>query len=330
MPVGGVIGGGDAPGGDVVEHAIDDQRRGHHAAIGVQVGKPGEPQALHVLVVDLLERAEALFVPGAAVGHPLPGVLVGVFHARAVDGGRLAGRPGGRGSCRYRGQTDDQGEKTLGIRHGVRTGLMVMWKPASYCDTSLGAEAERAAVQSCGASRATPINGGLSRLVRMTDLKRDSEYGTSVRMVGGTDAAAMRIHDGSGDCEAYSESMRLGRYKRRKQRVDISPGKPGPVSRTEISTLARLTSMPIVMRRRSGGVSIIASMAFMIRFTNTCCSSTGSPLTMQRVGGKSRLTSTCRARMSWETRASVSLMKSCRSTGFFCSCRLRNIDCYGP
>ena len=37
----------------------------------------------------------------------------------------------------------------------------------------------------------------------------------------------------------------------------------------------------MVTRRRAGGVSAIASMAFITRFTSTCCKSTWSPLMMQ-------------------------------------------------
>ena len=81
---GGVVGRGDVPGGDVVEHAVDLQRRGLHTAIGVEVRKPGEAQPTDVRVVDLLERAEALLGPVPTSGHPLPGILVRGAETRLI------------------------------------------------------------------------------------------------------------------------------------------------------------------------------------------------------------------------------------------------------
>ena len=51
-------------------------------------------------------------------------------------------------------------------------------------------------------------------------------------------------------------------------------GKPVPLSRTVTSTSVAPTSVLMEKRRRPGGESAIASMAFITRFTSTCCKST--------------------------------------------------------
>ena len=66
----------------------------------------------------------------------------------------------------------------------------------------------------------------------------------------------------------------------------MSARKPGPVSRTETSTSVAVTLLLIVIRRRAGGVSAIASMALITRLTSTCCKSTGSPLMTQGFEGR--------------------------------------------
>ncbi len=82
-----VVGGDDVPGADVVEHAVDEQGRALHAAIGVEVGVPGQAELADVGRVDLGERAVALGRIGAPVRQPLPGLARGVSQPRRVDGG---------------------------------------------------------------------------------------------------------------------------------------------------------------------------------------------------------------------------------------------------
>ena len=84
----------------------------------------------------------------------------------------------------------------------------------------------------------------------------------------------MRVDDRPYDRQADPEAVRFGRDEGVNSVSRISAGTPGPVSRTETSTSAALTSLLIVTRRRAGGVSAIASMAFITRFTSTCCRST--------------------------------------------------------
>jgi len=61
-----------------VQHAVDDKRRRFLAAVGVEVGVPGEAKLLHVVGADLGQRTVALFAIRPAVCQPVGGILVGL------------------------------------------------------------------------------------------------------------------------------------------------------------------------------------------------------------------------------------------------------------
>src|SRR5690606_15517204 len=63
-----VVGLHHRPGGGEVHHAVDDDGRGFLAALGVDVGVPGEAELSDVGLVDLVEAAEALFAVVTAGG----------------------------------------------------------------------------------------------------------------------------------------------------------------------------------------------------------------------------------------------------------------------
>src|SRR5690606_30128301 len=89
----------------------DNQRARLHAAHRLEVVVPGEAECLHILIVDKVERAEALLAPPAAVTHPVADVggRIDVAHRLAVDhcGCRIL-------CCRSRHTQRDGG------RHGQR------------------------------------------------------------------------------------------------------------------------------------------------------------------------------------------------------------------
>ena len=82
-----VVGFHHRPRGGEVHHAIDDDGRGFLAALGVDVGIPGKTEFRDVGVVDLVERAEALFAIVAASGEPRARLVVGIDEAFGGDGG---------------------------------------------------------------------------------------------------------------------------------------------------------------------------------------------------------------------------------------------------
>ncbi len=68
-----------APRARDIHHAIDHERGGLlHAMRRVEIERPREAELLHVLRVDLLQRAESLLVVSAAIAHPVRGILVRV------------------------------------------------------------------------------------------------------------------------------------------------------------------------------------------------------------------------------------------------------------
>ena len=95
-------------------HAVDDDRRRFMTAIAAGVVVPRQAQLAHVLIVDLIERREALLAVGASVREPVAGFAVGGGDARAVDlGGGVtsAGRRIGRRRRRLRLGAADEGDR---------------------------------------------------------------------------------------------------------------------------------------------------------------------------------------------------------------------------
>ena len=86
--------------------------------------------------------------------------------------------------------------------------------------------------------------------------------------------AAMGFDDGAGDGEPNPDAVGFRRDEGLEQLPVMFAGRPVPASRTETLTLSRVTSLCTLRRRRSGGVSAIASMALIMRLTSTCCRST--------------------------------------------------------
>ena len=89
----------------------------------------------------------------------------------------------------------------------------------------------------------------------------------------------MRVDDRPDDREADPEAVRFCRDKRREQRVeDLRRQARSGVAYRDVDV-----GVPDVAADRdvtpAGGVSAIASMAFITRLTSTCCRSTGSPST---------------------------------------------------
>ena len=77
-----------APGGRKIHDTVDNNGRGFLAAVSVKIERPGQAEPADVLVIDLIERTEALLAISAAVGHPVAGLVVGVDDARSVNAGR--------------------------------------------------------------------------------------------------------------------------------------------------------------------------------------------------------------------------------------------------
>src|SRR5262249_11110491 len=75
----------DAPRAGREQHAVDGERGRFDAALGAEVDAPLEAELLDVAVVDLVERAHALLVVGAAVGQPVADVAARRAQARVVD-----------------------------------------------------------------------------------------------------------------------------------------------------------------------------------------------------------------------------------------------------
>src|SRR5690606_34391123 len=81
--------------------AVDDDRRCFLAAAGIEIEVPGEPELLDIVLVDFVERAEALLIVGAPMAQPFGIVLRSREQALRIDGGsgrtRLTGdEPGHR------------------------------------------------------------------------------------------------------------------------------------------------------------------------------------------------------------------------------------------
>ena len=79
--------------------------------------------------------------------------------------------------------------------------------------------------------------------VRFAAGQRDRECRAAFGIVAGTDVAPVSVDDVSGDREAYSEAMRFRGDERREQPVNEIQRTPDPLSRTQTSATARLTSL---------------------------------------------------------------------------------------
>ncbi len=75
---------GDAPRSGRIHHAVDDERCRFEAALRCGLELPGESELRDVLVVDLIERAEALLVVVAAVRQPILVARLGRSQCRIV------------------------------------------------------------------------------------------------------------------------------------------------------------------------------------------------------------------------------------------------------
>ena len=114
-------------------------------------------------------------------------------------------------------------------------------------------------------------------------------------IVAGVDGAAMRVDDRPRNREADPEPVRLRRDERGEQGpVDMRrQARPG-IAHREFDIGVSEPRVVIVRRRRAFGVSAIASIAFIIRFTSTCCRSTGSPLMTHGLDDRSTVVSISR------------------------------------
>ena len=101
-----VVGRDDVVDADVVEHAVDDNRARLHTAHRLEIVVPGEAQLPDVAVVDLVERAEPLLVPGPAVAHPVADVRrrIGIAQRLPVDDGLCSRRRDAQRQRRRHGQ----------------------------------------------------------------------------------------------------------------------------------------------------------------------------------------------------------------------------------
>ena len=114
--------------------------------------------------------------------------------------------------------------------------------------------------------------GGLAGVSKQREQKRRA--GSGVR--GRPQPPAVRFHDRSGDGEAHPGAVRLRGHERFEDRSGFSAGSPTPVSPTAISSSL---SSHLRMTVSSPPVSFISSIAFSIRFMNTCCNWTRSAMT---------------------------------------------------
>ena len=133
---------GDAPRSGRIHHAVDDERRGFEAAVGRGLELPREAELGDVLVVDLIERAEALLVIVAAVRQP---VLVArlersqrrVVHRRLL----LGGSPRNAGDD---GDGDTSGKRTdHGMLLGGFYGNSARWRAGACATVTYGQGAIR-------------------------------------------------------------------------------------------------------------------------------------------------------------------------------------------
>ncbi len=90
---------------------------------------------------------------------------------------------------------------------------------------------------------------------------------------------------------------------------------PGPLSRKWISMIpAAVARVQICIRRSASDVDAIASIAFIIRFSKTCCNCTGSPRTAGRLSARSVSTVTRRSINWWRNKAVVEPTSWLKST----------------
>src|SRR5262249_26483015 len=85
-----------APCRSEIHHAVDDDRCRFLTALGVDVRVPRESERLHVRVVHLIERTEALLAIAAPGREPRAGLVVS-DESRSIDGARAEIR----GYCRF-------------------------------------------------------------------------------------------------------------------------------------------------------------------------------------------------------------------------------------
>ncbi len=107
---GGFDGEDFAPRGGEVHDAIHNDGCGLITAVTVEVHVPGQGELADVLIVDLLQGAEALFAVGAAVAHPVARVIIGVDEARGVHARRGNCFARGRWRIRFRAAAGSEQE----------------------------------------------------------------------------------------------------------------------------------------------------------------------------------------------------------------------------
>jgi hypothetical protein len=81
----------DAPLQGHVHHAVDDERCGFLAAVGIEVHPPGGTQAADGVGIDLRQRTEALLLVIAPMAHPVARLGVGGGQPGGIDRGGVLG-----------------------------------------------------------------------------------------------------------------------------------------------------------------------------------------------------------------------------------------------
>ncbi len=104
-----------------VEHAVHHQRRRFHAAVGLELRVPREPEGADVRPVDLLQRAVALFGIAAADADPFV-VGLGRDQPRVIDDGGGRRRRGRGRCCRLAGAARQGGRDGGGGQRGTEKG----------------------------------------------------------------------------------------------------------------------------------------------------------------------------------------------------------------
>src|SRR5258708_34170464 len=80
------------------------------AAVANEIYRPCESELTDVLIVDLLQGAEALFVVSAAIAHPVAGLIIGMHETRGINAGRGGRLLPGRRRIGFRATTGNAQE----------------------------------------------------------------------------------------------------------------------------------------------------------------------------------------------------------------------------
>src|SRR5690606_18307652 len=80
-----IIGNRYVPWLNIIKYAVDHERRGFDASVVGNIGIPGQADILYIGIIDLLERAVAIFTISSARPHPLSRLTVSCTHTGMVD-----------------------------------------------------------------------------------------------------------------------------------------------------------------------------------------------------------------------------------------------------